>query len=259
VTNPAALVSLVTQGCRRLGIDLPDPVAAAVARPVPLLEPPDRAALAAAVTAAALDGRDPATDPDVVRLLTLVQLDGLGIGRDLHTAAEQVKAAAIIDHADEILAALAAVVDQADQTLTDARPRLPRGVDLADRAGGVTLRGADAMQAWGAAREHLDRLTGAVTVWRQVVTATAGLQVPDRHPHAPLILAPLTVDQFDALPVRGALAPALAGHRLALATPQDYAERVAAIDTERRRRQLTADAEGRRRAAGSSGRSLVPQ
>jgi hypothetical protein len=256
--SATATVTIVRQGLARLGVDLPAEVTAVLDRPASLLDPPDRQALAAAVTTAAAAGRDPADDPEVRRLLVLVQLDGLGVGRDVHAAAEQTKADAIIDHGTAIISALAAVVDQAGEVLEDARRRLPRSIDLADRAAGTVLRAADAMQAWGAAREQLDRLTGVVGVWQQLATATAGLAVPSSHPSAALVLARLTADQLDALP-RGHLAGVLAGHRASLATVEDFRERVAAIDTERRRRQLTADAEGRRRAAGSSGRSLVPK
>jgi hypothetical protein len=255
----AAFVTIVRQALAKIDVPLPDPVADALDRPVPHLAAPDRQALTTATYTAAADGRDPGDDPEVRRLLTLQQLDAIGVGRDLHTAATAAQADAIIDHAPAILDALAGVVDQADQVLADARPRLPRGVDLADRAGGVTLRGPDALAAWGAARAQVDRLDHVVTVWGQLAAATDGVQVPPSNPSSPLVLAALDLDAFDALTVRGHLAAVLAGHPANLASPDEFRRRVAAIDTERRRRQLTADAEGRRRAAGSSGRSLVPQ
>jgi hypothetical protein len=210
----------------------------------------DPRTLTSAVVTVLAAGKDPADDPDVQQLLIRAQLGQLNVGQHLDALAADRRLAALVEHPPALLDQLATVVDQAAQTLTDARALLPPRTDLTNPQGAAVLRAPDALHAWGRARQALDQLRTAVQVWTSLAN-TAGHGHTTKSLTAPLILADLDADQLDRLGSRDALAPAYAGLPLDLATFDSYVERIANIERERQRRATQQEAEGRRRAGGA--------
>jgi hypothetical protein len=219
----------------------------------------DRRALAEAVADALAAGRDPATDKAVAVALARSNLAGQNVGQAVSEVADDRRAAALARHAPEIHAALAAEVARIDATLATARtavgPALARTLtDHAHAAG--TLR-PDALAAWGAAREAVARLGTVVQAWRQLTTATGTVPPQSKGPALMLAVADLDAPDLDRIARdhgHDPTAPAIAGHRLDLADPDEFHKRQAKVAqqrTEQQRQRDQATKDQLRRASGA--------
>jgi hypothetical protein len=257
-------IMLIGQALDRLGIDRPDGYTAELAEVDRWAAAADqlgadRRALAEAVAAALADGRDPATDKAVTAHLTRATLVRENIGPAVAEVADDRRAAALARHAPALHAALAAEVRRLDKALAAARtavgPALPRALTDPGHAAG-TLR-PDQLGPWGAARDAVARLGTVVQAWRQVTVATGTVPPQSKGPALMLAVADLDAPDLDRIARdhgHDPTAPAIAGHRLALADPDEFHKRQAKIaqqraDQQRQRDQATKDQ--LRRASGA--------
>jgi hypothetical protein len=263
-----AALMLVPQHFGRLGLDLPasfaddlDQIAGRFDGLTVLEHNPRRLTEAVADCIAA--GTDPAADPDVVAELTRAQLAQLNVRTDLERAAAESRAATLNRHADTIVDALAAEVDRLDTILVDAHqqvPDLPAALTDNHRA---TSLPPDRLAAWGQARDAVTRLGQIVQAWTLLVRACHLAHVRPKTADLLLILADLDLEQLThTVRTYGVdpTAPAVAGHRLTLATPEQYAQRLAAIGQEQaeaRNAEEQRERQALRRAAGAFGPSAA--
>jgi hypothetical protein len=217
-----------------------------------------RRPLAEAVANAMSAGKDPATDKAVIAHLAREQMRLMNLGNDLSALAEDRRGDALRSHADAILTLLSSVIDRADQTLEEARERIP-GLDLNDDDQ-VRNMTPDQMALWGRAREALAHVERVAQVWAMLVSACGlGTLPPHRRP---LMIAELSLAELNALGHQpNATAAVHAGHRLSLATPETFAERLARLEDDRahdagRSAREFADAA---RTRYGSGRSLAQE
>jgi hypothetical protein len=189
-----------------------------------------RRALAEAVADALAGGKDPATDKTVAPHLARAQMQGMNLDGELAQVGEDRRAAALRRHADSIIDSLAGVVDRADETLEHAREQIP-GLDLTNDER-VRSMSPEQMATWGRAREALAHVGHAAQLWTMLVSACDLLTV---QPHRrPLVIAELSLPELDALGHQPhATAAVHAGHRLSLATPSTFAERLARLEDDR--------------------------
>lgn len=139
---------------------MPKPVADAladcdkIAEAVATMPAPHPHELGDAAAAAILDGRHPADDPTVVRLITIRALTGQ-VGGALESqareAGERRVRSALTEHEDRLAGALRAAAQHAGEQLTRAHDVLG-DIDL-DDAEAVIRQGPDASRAWADAKE----------------------------------------------------------------------------------------------------------
>ncbi|WP_200210897.1 hypothetical protein [Micromonospora coerulea] len=252
--NTNAALTMTRQHFRNLGLTLPaaltgdfadlDKAASRGAQPV------RRSALAAAVLDALIADKDPATDATVLTELARQQLAERPniLGDEI----EQRRRAILTTHAPTILDALTPVIAEADKALTTAREQIGDQLDLADGAV-AQLRPAQ-MPAWGAAREHAARVELVAQCWGIVAQFGRLASIP--HDKKPLILADLTAEQLGELGHRPkAEAVIAAGHRLALASPEEFAARCQRVDEQRQ--EAAAKFEAARNAALTGRRAVA--
>jgi hypothetical protein len=257
-----AALMLVPQHFTRLGLDLPDGYTDALERIDQQLGNRDAlthdpARLAEAVAAALATGKDPAADKAVTAELTRAQLHALNIGTRLDGVAADRRAAVLHQHADALLERLAAEVTEADAILADARNTVPDLARvLADHHGATRLR-PDRLAAWGSARDAVARLGVIVQTWTLIVQACGLANPQPKSRDRLLILADLDLPALDRAARDYGTDPtaaAIAGHRLELATPATYAERVDKIAKQRAELQRAHDErshQAMRQAAGA--------
>ena len=253
---------IIRQHFPHLGLELPDGLTADLAEIDRVFADRDalngsRRALTEAVADAMSAGKDPATDKAVIVELAREQMRLMNLGNDLSALAEDRRADALRGHADAILELLSEVIDRADETLAEARERIP-GLDLNDDDA-VRNMAPEQMALWGRAREALAHVERVVQVYGMLVGAV-GLGVLPPH-RRPLVIAELSLSELNALGHQpNAIAAVHAGHRLSLATPETFAERLARVEDDRahdakRGERDFADAA---RTRYGSGHSLVP-
>ena len=233
--TPAGALGIVLPVLRELGI--PNPMSKAMHD---VEEATQRAMLAlrsetdltaAQVADALLDGRDPVKDRDLQGQLfrTLVR-QMMSQGDPISLARSNRLSAIVIEHAPKIIELMAGVVETADADLAEAHRLMPN-TDFHDQTS-VTGLAAGLMTAWGKARDALnavDRIAGA---WTALCGSTGLADVPANR--RALVVADLTWAELQAPGGRGeAWRAANPGHRLSLATPDEFAARSQAIDDER--------------------------
>lgn len=226
---------IIRQHFPHLGIELPRGLAADLAEIDRVFGSQDvltssRRTLAEAVADALAAGKDPATDKAVLAHLAREQMRLMNLDGELADVAEDRRAAALRSHADAILELLAEVVDRADETLEEARDGIA-GLDLTDdeRVGAMAPH---QMALWGRAREALAHVERVVQVYAMLLGACGfGIVPPHRRP---LVIAELSLAELNALGHQPhATAAVHAGHRLSLATPDTFAERLARLEEDR--------------------------
>jgi hypothetical protein len=238
-----AAITLIGQNLAQIDLDPPKPyadqldaIAGWVARTDTLTV--DRTELATAVADCLAAGKDPAANPDVAAMLVRAGLARENVAQDVTGIADQRRAAVLHEHADTLLDLLAGEVDRLDTVLTEARDavgdRMARALKDPSYATG-SLR-PDQLAAWGRARDAIARLGVSFTAWKLIVTTTGRAHVDPKSRTQLLAVADLDADQLDEV-VRyygtDPTAPAVAGHRLSLATPEGYRERVAKVEQQR--------------------------
>lgn len=228
-------LTIIRQHFPHLGLELPSDLAADLAEIDRVFADRDtingnRRTLAEAVADAMAAGKDPATDKTVMVHLAREQMRLMNLDGELAAVAEDRRADALRRHADAILNALSGVIDQADETLAEARERIP-GLDLTDDDRVHTMA-PEQMALWGRAREALAHVERVVQVYAMLLGACGlGILPPHRRP---LVIAELSLSELNALGHQpNATAAVHAGHRLSLATPDTFAERLNRIEDDR--------------------------
>ena len=234
VTNASVALQQTRQVFRQLGLPMPKKFEQALAKATAYTDGPslayDAQACTQAIVAALEAGADPATDPDVRTHLARQQLHSMRVGELLHQHADDRKAALLVEHIGDFIAVMSEVVEQADEAIQQARQAIPN-LNLHD-PGFVSALPPEHMTLWGRAREAVGRLERISKVWHLLMPAGP---VQPSGVHRPLMFAALSAEQLRALgPQPKPTAAAHAGHRLSLATPQQYAERVAAVQEQQR-------------------------
>lgn len=196
-----------------------------------------------AVRTAIEHGTDPATNKAV--LTALARRDLATVLPELNGAAERARQDAVIEYAPDLIEAMRPVVEQASADIQAAAEAIPN-LDLLDIRSAGHLR-PELMTMWGRAREALARAerVGGLT---SLIFTMLGLGFSNDV--APLMLADLTAEQLDSLPLgtrgRTPHAAALAALPLDLATPTTYPERVQRVREERQEQQRQTAEQGRR-------------
>lgn len=234
-TNASIALQQTRQAFRHLQLPMPKKFEQAIAKTTTYTDGPsltyDAHACTQAIVTALEAGTDPATDPDVRAHLARQQLQSMRVGELLHQHTEGRKAALLIEHIPDFIAVMGEVVQQADEALQQARQAIP-DLNLHD-ANFVSKLPPEHMTLWGRAREAVGGLERICQVWHLLMMA--GGPVQPSAVHRPLMLAALSAEELRALGAQPKpTAPAHAGHRLSLATPQQYAERVAAVQEQQR-------------------------
>jgi hypothetical protein len=239
-TRTAAPLVLATT--KRLGVEVPKPLADALARVDRLRNErrtiDDTPDVTAAVAAAIWAGKDPLTSKEVQRAALATQLKELNIGHRLGDYADQHAAAALVEHADALIEAWRPVVEKADQVLRRFRELVP-GVDPLhpDLPAGLPTA---ALTPWGEAREAAAQLEQLGKGWQALAGAGAAY-IPQNS--RPLIVADLTLDQLEQLGTNAKCdAVASLDVSLDLASPSTFTERVQKIAQARGEQQAWNDA-----------------
>lgn len=225
------LAPLVAATTKRLGADLPAPVAEAMEtaqrlRSVDLSEVTEGPDLGAAVAAAVLAGRSLLSDKAVQRAMHAKALSDERLGERLAAHAAWLAAEAVIKHAGAVVDAWRPAVERANEALQDFRSAAP-GADLTDDTLASRLP-ALALTPWGRAREATALLGQVEKGWTALARA-AGVSMP-HFGGRPLIVADLSLEELDVLGA-GAHADAVAklDVPLDLADLTTYADRTARL------------------------------
>lgn len=241
---------------KRTGTDLPkalvkawDELDALAAQRLPLHY--DRAALVEAVAAAVTEGRDLMDDPAVTRQLMARLLDDANPSSLVGAHVDTQRAALLAKHTPALVKAWAAVVSAADETLRNARSA---GLDLSQTITDSTPPTALAML--GAAREARDNVVAIAGAWHALMESTGQARPVGRQA---LIVAPLTRREYLALGHRPSAQAVIesGAHRLQLATADEFAARVKALEEDQRAETAQA-ARDLTNAAGKSLRFNAP-
>ena len=234
MSNDRALITNIRTTAKRAGIALPAELEHTIeeaGRIETALPAPDRRTLTEAVAAAALAGKDPATDKAVQRELFAYQLAQTVPSTTLGQVADDRRARAFAAHADAIIEDLVEAVDEMDTILTEAREVLP-ALDLRNPSQASRVSPAQA-QAWARARDAAARFEHVVQCWSMLVRLTRAADVTPIY--RALIAAPLSLEELHALGHNpNAIDVLHAGHALSLATPTEYRERVERVTADRR-------------------------
>jgi hypothetical protein len=261
-TRTAAPLVLATS--RKLGAEIPAALAEKLAdvdrlrtERRSLRDVPD---VAAAVADAILAGRDPLASKDVQRAALATTLNGLNISSRLDEHAHNMAAAALLEHADEVIDTWRPTVERADKALKRFREFVPAGDPRAD--GLPTGLPAKALTPWGEAREAADLLEKIGQGW--IALASVGAARIGTAGGRPIIVADLSAEQVRQL---GTSPKCIDVTRLDvaldLASTATYAERSERLAREEREQQAyTAAApdrarEQRREQARKAGMGVV--
>ncbi|WP_280202484.1 hypothetical protein [Nocardia cyriacigeorgica] len=188
-------------------------------------DPQTRRDLAAATVAAVAAGRDLATDPAILEILTKRQILAAGLDGLVEEHVEGLRRGVIVDYGDELIAALGAAFDAAATQVQAARDTIGADVDLTHTAA-VSRVPAAHMTLWGQAYEATQRIAMIGKYWEMIATHTRMVDaVQDLM--RPLIAADLTAEQLAGIPgVRRPMVGAvLAGFPLDMATPAEFIQR----------------------------------
>lgn len=196
----ASNLSMLTTAMRAAEAEWPKPVATAIADRERLtaaasaVEAGTHAELMAAAASALLDGADPLTDEEVVRLVVAKVLAGdagQGLALGVAVTAESRVVAAIIDNAEDVLDGLKKGIDAAGAVLAAAYEVLGHS-DLSDSASILKL-GPAAATAWAEARAAVKTIRIADDAWYALANLgaapTSGTPIQR--------LADVSLEQFD--------------------------------------------------------------
>lgn len=191
-------LSIIINAAKATGVSLPKPVRDHLDRRQRIEAKlnniyPAGNARAAAFIAAVDAGRDPATDPEMQRVLTAEQLAGEGHRSVVSAQLDADLIETLIEHADKIITSWAKPFDTAATTLTEAHAILGQ-LDLADTAAVVRLGGA-AAEAWASAQAAVGMLATIDQGW----CALAGIThtADTGRAHAPLRMLDVTLQQWN--------------------------------------------------------------
>lgn len=225
---------LVVATSRRLGVDLPKPLEAALDAADKLrrgrvenhLGSSVDADLTDALAKAVWAGRDPLADKAVQRAALAAQLMSANIGPRLEGYAAQHAADALSEHADALVETWRPVVERIDKAFARFRKLAP-GADLLDKHLPTGLP-TKALTPWGEAKEAAAQLDQLGKGWT-ALAAAASLYMGDNSTR-PLIVADLALEQLDTLGNRAKpIDVASLDVSLDLASLDTYADRLARL------------------------------
>ena len=224
---PLAVLDQTRQNFRKLGLDLPAAVTDELAKIDQTLTRAedlgsDTSGLAAAVFDALFAGKKP-TDTKVMQEALLVQLKAINIRGRLDEEANRRRKDVLDRHAPALIDQMAPVIEDADAAFVAARDLIPNLSFEPSVASGLP---ANHMEAWGRARDAIERVDAVVAVYR--------LLAPVDRRFLALTVADLTLDDARRIGHKAvAVSLATGGHRLSLATLAEYRERLSdALATE---------------------------
>jgi hypothetical protein len=229
-TDNRGAVDAIRQAAQNVGGDVwPDDLADELDRidQAVATVPGDRDGLAGTVYAAALDGRDPADDPEVRAALTHHLLAQAVPRTALAAQASDARHHALERHAGAMVDRLRAAVTTADLVLTRTRDTVPH-FDPRDPHQAGHLDPHTSKQ-WAEGRDAATLVGHATTCWRQLYLLLRN-GPPSGRAAAALLVADLDADQLNALGHQpDHLDVIAAGHELNLATFDEVAERTERI------------------------------
>jgi hypothetical protein len=176
IISASAKSRIIEDTATKLDCPLPKPFAQALAG-ARVLQPAAAeiegqvAAMNAAAVTAIRQGKDPGTDPNVIRLATLVTLGNNGIRHFAADFANDTISVAIVEHADAITASWAAAVDADLTVLAAAAEELD--VPVLDGADPLLLRRAGLLNTWAGASGAAERASVAMAGMRGLLSAIA--------------------------------------------------------------------------------------
>ncbi|OCB19272.1 aldehyde dehydrogenase [Mycobacterium malmoense] len=179
----------VAKAADTLGVDLPAPYRQQIAQAQAFNDAANQIGattgdLHGAVFSVIENGRDYHDDPNVARLLLDRVLSTQNVGESARCRGDELLAAALADHGDDILAGWADALDEHSDALAAAAEAVP-GLNLADgRAAGV--KGGEVLRHWATARSALEAWQAAERGWFALATV-ASIRYSG---HGPLILTP---------------------------------------------------------------------
>lgn len=194
-------------------------------------------ALAVAVAAALGDGRDPAADQEVQRVLTASQIANHGIIQAVDDLAYDRLRDVCRTQADAIVEAFRKPFDQAVDVLVRAHEQL--GPVPLDDTDAVLRAGGDSGVVWGEAQIALTAVTTVTAGWSALGSFTRLALTDSRHTVLRMTAPDIEVVLEHGLD-RARLSPWEClgrGLRLNLPTFTEYAESVAALEHDRRQQQ----------------------
>ncbi len=223
--------ALITQTARQIGQPLPatlTDVLADIDRLVESVNDYAPTSVASAVLDALAAGKDPASTPAVQRAIASQVIAGTEIRNIAAERLDDRRREVITAHFPAMLAGWRDALAGAWATVAAAREVMPRVSFLDPNMLGTVA--TPHATAWCQARDALVLAERVADVWALTVTATrlVGAEASDRR-YRPLIMADLTAEELDALPLGKATAPADAGHPLDLAIPEEFRERIARV------------------------------
>lgn len=198
-----------------------------------------RGDLASAVVVALENDRDPLTDPAVLDALKGREI--LQVQRGVEDAIATRTADLLIEHGTAIITAFRRPFDRAATAITSALDLLG-DVDIDDMHA-VLARGGNAAQLWADAKKAGDTIATIRQTWKLLSSAAPQLHVDPRY--RIFIIADIPAgtfidDQLGHVNL-SAWEAARRGFTLSLASPDDLAQRIAAVQTEVQRRQVETD------------------
>jgi hypothetical protein len=220
--------AIIMQTARQIGQPLPPELAtdlAEIDRLAGIIGTYAPQSVAAAVLAAHAAGKDPASDRTVLAAIASQALISPAVIQPTIALLDERRREALIKHFPELLAGWRVALDGVSTAVSAARQSLP-DMSFIDPGALSNVPSAHATQ-WCQARDALTLAGQVVTAWSMLTTATRmlGNEGSDRR-WKPLILADLTAAELDAFPLGHATAPANSGHPFALATPDEFRERI---------------------------------
>lgn len=193
---------------------------------------------------ALLDDDNPLDNPEVQRAVMAQAVGNTGVRPVVEAEVARRRELAVREHAPAVVAALDGLVTKAAKDVARAHTLMPE-VNLGDPKP-VTTTEAGHITAWAKARDGLDLIAEAGSVWAMLARTTHLAEVND----ALLALTPATYEDMLALPERSLAGVANAGLPIKLATFEEYGERVdahtEARDAKRREEEKKRFTHGRR-------------
>lgn len=188
-----------------------------------------------------LAGRDPLTDKKVQHAAIAQSLRASNMSGSIECVIDQRKGALLKQYADEWLASFMALIEEADATLTQARTIMP-GLDFGDPKAGANLP-PEHLEMWGRARMARARVHQTVSAWTSLSAAVCSTRLGSDRDEA-LIVADLSLEQFEQMRTPTIDAVLDGGYPLKLATFVEHDERVRRLADELQA-DMAADREAR--------------
>jgi len=190
---------------------------------------------------AAIDaGQDPAADPEVQRILTSRQIGQEGLTGQLRTRMLQRMLAVLRESVENLIDTWQAPFHEAAAVIVETREALG-GIDLNDSQA-ILARGGDAADQWGRATNANRTIREIVGAWNTL--AAEAQFVPGSTHYLMLRFTNPTLEQWEEHSLRERKLTAWEAHALGLpldlATPTEYMDRIAALDTQRQARERAA-------------------